>query len=58
MLSKGQRFMTELLVSSLMTDGGLESSLEDALRAETQVDTLRKFICCISKMLVKQDVVR
>lgn len=42
MLSRGQRFMTELLVSSLMTDGGLESSLEDALRIETQVDALKE----------------
>lgn len=35
-LSRGQRFMTELLVSSLMADGGLELSLENAFRTETQ----------------------
>ena len=36
-LSSGQRFMTDLLVSSLMADGGLESALEVAFRKETQL---------------------
>jgi E3 ubiquitin-protein ligase HERC2 len=35
-MSSGQRFMTDLLVSSLMADGGLESALEVAFRKETQ----------------------
>lgn len=33
-MSSGQRFMTDLLVSSLMADGGLESSLHLAVKAE------------------------
>ncbi|GJQ69392.1 HERC2 [Trypoxylus dichotomus] len=33
-ISCGQRFMTDLLVWSLMADGGLETALFDALRAE------------------------
>lgn len=32
----GQRFMTDLLVSSLMADGGLESALSTALTKETR----------------------
>ena len=36
MLTSGQRFMTDLLVSSLMADGGLESALEVSFRKETQ----------------------
>ncbi|XP_074649618.1 E3 ubiquitin-protein ligase HERC2-like [Tubulanus polymorphus] len=35
-LSAGQRFMTDLLVSSLMADGGLESALTSAIKRETQ----------------------
>lgn len=35
-MSTGQRFMTDLLVSSLMADGGLESSLNLAIKAEIQ----------------------
>jgi hypothetical protein len=35
-LSPGQRFMTDLLVSSLMADGGLESALDNAIKKETQ----------------------
>ena len=34
-LSPGQRFMTDLLVSSLMADGGLENALDIAFRKET-----------------------
>lgn len=33
-ISFGQRFMTDLLVWSLMADGGLETALFEALRAE------------------------
>ncbi len=35
-LSSGQRFMTDLLVSSLMADGGLEAALCHSFRQETQ----------------------
>lgn len=35
-MSHGQRFMTDLLVSSLMSDGGLESALEAAIKYECQ----------------------
>ena len=35
-LSPGQRFMTDLLVSSLMADGGLETALYNAIKKETQ----------------------
>ena len=35
-MSAGQRFMTDLLVSSLMADGGLEFALEAAIKKETQ----------------------
>ncbi|KAJ8297784.1 hypothetical protein KUTeg_024315 [Tegillarca granosa] len=35
-MSPGQRFMTDLLVSSLMADGGLESALEAAIKKETK----------------------
>jgi hypothetical protein len=34
LLTAGQRFMTDLLVSSLMADGGLESALTAALHKE------------------------
>ncbi|RZF37934.1 hypothetical protein LSTR_LSTR005434, partial [Laodelphax striatellus] len=33
-MSQGHHFMTDLLVSSLMADGGLESSLEAAIKGE------------------------
>ncbi|KAH8340486.1 hypothetical protein KR067_012484, partial [Drosophila pandora] len=33
--SPGHRFMTDLLVSSLMTEGGLESALQHAIRLES-----------------------
>ena len=36
MLSSGQRFMTDLLVSSLMADGGLEMALETTFKKEVQ----------------------
>ncbi|ESO89418.1 hypothetical protein LOTGIDRAFT_218809 [Lottia gigantea] len=35
-MSSGQRFMTDLLVSSLMADGGLESALSAAIKKEIQ----------------------
>ena len=35
-MSAGQRFMTDLLVSSLMADGGLEYAMEAAIKKETQ----------------------
>ena len=35
-VTAGQRFMTDLLVSSLMAGGGLETSLDTAFRRETQ----------------------
>lgn len=36
-MSPGRRFMIDLLVSSLMADGGLESALNAAITAEIQV---------------------
>lgn len=36
-VSPGRRFMIDLLVSSLMADGGLESALDAAITAEIQV---------------------
>lgn len=36
MLTAGQRFMTNLLVSSLMADGGLEIALQAAIKKEAQ----------------------
>ncbi|XP_052796353.1 E3 ubiquitin-protein ligase HERC2-like isoform X2 [Mya arenaria] len=35
-MSAGQRFMTDLLVSSLMADGGLEFAMEAAIKKETE----------------------
>lgn len=35
-MSTGQRFMTDLLVSSLMADGGLEFAMEAAIKKETE----------------------
>lgn len=39
-VSPGRRFMIDLLVSSLMADGGLESALNAAITAEIQVGVL------------------
>lgn len=39
-VSPGRRFMIDLLVSSLMADGGLESALNAAITAEIQVSVL------------------
>ena len=33
-MSQGHNFMTDLLVSSLMADGGLETSLEAAIKGK------------------------
>lgn len=35
-MSAGQRFMTDLLVSSLMADGGLEFAMEEAIKKEKE----------------------
>lgn len=42
-VSPGRRFMIDLLVSSLMADGGLESALDAAITAEIQVSALDVF---------------
>lgn len=39
-VSPGRRFMIDLLVSSLMADGGLESALNAAITAEIQVSVV------------------
>lgn len=44
-VSPGRRFMIDLLVSSLMADGGLESALNAAIAAEIQVAV---FCVCFS----------
>lgn len=43
-MSAGQRFMTDLLVSSLMADGGLEFAMEAAIKKETEVFESKKVI--------------
>lgn len=43
-VSPGRRFMIDLLVSSLMADGGLESALNAAITAEIQVSILNAWI--------------
>ena len=49
MLSSGQRFMTDLLVSSLMADGGLETALNYTFRRETlDMEELKVLYCFIS----------
>ena len=35
-MSSGQRFMTDLLVTSLMADGGLETALNMAIKSEVK----------------------
>ena len=40
-VSPGRRFMIDLLVSSLMADGGLESALNAAITAEIQVSCVK-----------------
>lgn len=37
-MSQGQHFMTDLLVSSLMSDGGLEISLQAAVKGIGSTD--------------------
>lgn len=57
-VSAGKRFMTDLLVSSLMADGGLEAALQAAIKAEIQeaeelkVQLLKKTIL-IAKAFLK-----
>lgn len=41
-VSPGRRFMIDLLVSSLMADGGLESALNAAITAEIQVSVVNR----------------
>lgn len=41
-VSPGRRFMIDLLVSSLMADGGLESALNAAITAEIQVSVFNE----------------
>lgn len=43
-VSPGRRFMIDLLVSSLMADGGLESALNAAITAEIQVCVLNVYV--------------
>lgn len=43
-VSPGRRFMIDLLVSSLMADGGLESALNAAITAEIQVSVLNGWV--------------
>lgn len=43
-VSPGRRFMIDLLVSSLMADGGLESALNAAITAELQVGHRQLFV--------------
>lgn len=43
-VSPGRRFMIDLLVSSLMADGGLESALNAAITAEIQVGVLNAHV--------------
>lgn len=55
-VSAGRRFMIDLLVSSLMADGGLESALSAAITAEIQVRALKQMInpvlCYLSMWLI------
>lgn len=46
-VSPGRRFMIDLLVSSLMADGGLESALNAAITAEIQVSVLFLHYRCL-----------
>ena len=55
-VSPGRRFMIDLLVSSLMADGGLESALNAAITAEIQVHPNRPLfiLACKGLHLFKQ----
>lgn len=50
-VSPGRRFMIDLLVSSLMADGGLESALNAAITAEIQVSVLNVHVHFLSRAL-------
>lgn len=51
-VSPGRRFMIDLLVSSLMADGGLESALNAAITAEIQVsvEVHESALACVFEM--------
>lgn len=52
-VSPGRRFMIDLLVSSLMADGGLESALNAAITAEIQVSVSNgQGIVCVSSYIL------
>lgn len=54
-LASGQRFMMDLLVGSLMADGGLESSLQTAIKVEIQdIEDTREKECASDKPLSKE----
>lgn len=59
-VSPGRRFMIDLLVSSLMADGGLESALNAAITAEIQVSVLNVLLTLNHEVLqtsvFKQDI--
>lgn len=59
-VSPGRRFMIDLLVSSLMADGGLESALNAAITAEIQVSVLNVLVTLNHEVLqtsvFKQDI--
>lgn len=59
-VSPGRRFMIDLLVSSLMADGGLESALNAAITAEIQVSVLNVLVTLNREVLqtdvFKQDI--
>lgn len=50
-VSPGRRFMIDLLVSSLMADGGLESALNAAITAEIQVSVLNVLVTLNQEVL-------
>lgn len=52
-MSAGQRFMTDLLVSSLMADGGLEFAMEEAIKKEKEAFEDKKVGFLYMKILIK-----
>lgn len=52
-VSPGRRFMIDLLVGSLMADGGLESALNAAITAEIQVCFNRFAVLFIESRIYK-----
>ena len=63
-MSPGRRFMSDLLVGSLMADGGLETALRAAVKAEIQEMDEMKVSCSVfiftvgSSALLKKNVFR